>query len=88
MSIGGSNYGTRSGFTPCAPRNYPKTWHFPKIHRSVLHKIIIDLLYFWDANDAIYEKNNSAEVQLIYAEEISLNNFINLRKKTMARDED
>ena len=37
---------------------------------------------------SIYEKNNSAEVQLIYAEEMSLNNFINLRKKTMDKDED
>ena len=25
--------------------------HFPKIHRSALHKITIDLLYFWDVCD-------------------------------------
>ena len=25
--------------------------HFPKIHRSVLHKMTIDLLYFWDVYD-------------------------------------
>ena len=28
------------------------TNHFQKIHRSVLHKITIDLLYFWDVSDA------------------------------------
>ena len=33
--------------------------HFPKIHRSVLHKITIDLLYFWDVYDAnLWEKNS------------------------------
>ena len=25
--------------------------HFPKIHRSVFHKMTIDLLYFWDVYD-------------------------------------
>ena len=25
--------------------------HFPQIHKSVLHKITIDLLYFWDVDD-------------------------------------
>ena len=33
--------------------------HFPKIHRSVLRKIAIDLLYFWDVHDAnLWEKNS------------------------------
>ena len=32
--------------------------HFPKIHRSVLCKIKIDLLYFWDVYDVnLWEKN-------------------------------
>ena len=31
--------------------------HFPKIHRSVLHKITIDLFYFWDTYDVnLWEK--------------------------------
>ena len=31
--------------------------HFPKIHRSVLRKITIDLLYFWDVYDVnLWEK--------------------------------
>ena len=32
--------------------------HFPEIHRSVLRKITIDLLYFWDVYDVnLWEKN-------------------------------
>ena len=32
--------------------------HFPKIHRSVLRKIAIDLLYFWDVYDVnLLEEN-------------------------------
>ena len=32
--------------------------HFPKIHRSVLRKIAIDLLYIWDICDVnLWEKN-------------------------------
>ena len=32
--------------------------HFPKIHRSVLRKITIDPLYFWDIYDVnLWEKN-------------------------------
>ena len=32
--------------------------YLPKIHRSVLHKIAIDLLYFWDVYDvSLWEKN-------------------------------
>ena len=32
--------------------------HFPKIHRSVLCKITIDLFYFWDVYDVnLWEKN-------------------------------
>ena len=55
--------------------------HFPKIHRSVLCKIIIDLLYFWDVYDVnLLKKENSAEVRHIHAEQISLYNFIVLRK--------
>ena len=34
--------------------------HFLKIHRSVLHKITIDLLYFWDVYDvSLWEKHFS-----------------------------
>ena len=55
--------------------------HFPKIHRSVLCKITIDLLYFEMFVTSIYEEKVSARVQLIYAEQISLYNFIILRKK-------
>ena len=36
---------------------------------------------------SIYEKNNSTEVRLIHAEQISSYNFIILRKKTMGIDE-
>ena len=33
--------------------------HFPKFHRSVLHKIAIDLLYFWDVYDInLWGKNS------------------------------
>ena len=32
--------------------------HFPRIHRSVLRKITIGLLYFWDVYDInLWEKN-------------------------------
>ena len=32
--------------------------HFSKIHRSILRKITIDLLYFWDVFDvSLWEKN-------------------------------
>ena len=52
------------------------SWQFPKIYRVALRKITIDLLHFWDLQTPIYEKKNSAEVRLIYAEQISLYNFI------------
>ena len=56
--------------------------HFPKIHRSVLGEIKIDLLYFWNVYDVnLWEKKNSAEVRLVHAEQVSLNNFIILSKK-------
>ena len=54
--------------------------HFPKIHRSVLRKITIDLLYFWDVYDVNLWEKISAEVRLIHAERISYINFIALRK--------
>ena len=32
-------------------------YHFPKIHRNVLRKTTIDLLYFWDVDDVnLWEK--------------------------------
>ena len=37
---------------------------------------------------SIYEKKISAEVRLIHAEQMSLYNFIILRKKTMDTDQD
>ena len=43
------------------------TDHFPRIHRSVLRTITIDLLQFWDAYDVIFEKIFLAEVRLIHA---------------------
>ena len=37
-------------------QNIKHKYHFPKIRRSVLRKIIKDLLYFRDVYDVIYEK--------------------------------
>ena len=56
--------------------------HFPKIHRSVLRKLTIDLLYF-SFMTSIYEQKISAEVRLIHAEQMSLYNFIILRSKCL-----
>ena len=61
-------------------QNIKHKYHFPKIRRSVLRKIIKDLLHFRDVYDVIYEKKFLAEVRLIHAEQISLYNFIVLRK--------
>ena len=56
--------------------------HFPKIHISVLRKIAIDLLYFWDFYDVnLWEKQISAEVRLIHAKQISLHKFHRFKKK-------
>ena len=55
--------------------------HFPKIHRSVLRKIAIDLLHFWGIYDVNLWEKVSAEARLIHAEQTSLYNFIVLRKK-------
>ena len=55
--------------------------HFPKIHRSALHKITIDPLHFWEVYDVNLWKKVSAEVWLIHVEQVSLYNFIFLRKK-------
>ena len=55
-------------------------YHFPKIHRSVLFKITIIYFIFETFMTSICEKKNSAEVQLIHAEQISLYNFIVLRE--------
>ena len=52
--------------------------HFVKIHRSVFRKIKIDLLYFWDVYDVIYEKKFLAEAWLI---QYSVYNLIILKKK-------
>ena len=43
---------------------------FPKIHISVLCKITIDLLYFWDAYDVIYEKKNYGRSTVYKAEAV------------------
>ena len=62
---------------------------FPKQTEVInLCKITMDLLYFWDVSDSNIWKKKSAEVQLIHAEQMSLYNFIILRKKTMDTDED
>ena len=50
-------------------------------HGSVLHKMKIDPLYFWDIYDVNLWEKNLAEVRLIYAEQISLYNVIILGKK-------
>ena len=55
--------------------------HFPKIHRSVLSKITIDLLYFWGIYDVNLWEKNLAGLWLIYAEQMSLYNLIILWKK-------
>ena len=54
---------------------------FPKIHRSSLHNVTISLLYFWDVYDIIYEEKILTEARLIHVEQMSLYNFIILRKK-------
>ena len=56
------------------------TKHFLKIHRSALRKIAIEILYFETFMTSIYEKKISAEVPLIHAKQILLNNLIVLRK--------
>ena len=42
--------------------------HFLKIHKSVLCKIKIDLLYLWDVYDVNLWEKKSAEVQVIHAD--------------------
>ena len=63
--------------------------HFPKIRRSVLCKITIDLFLvdgiFETCMASIYEKKISAEVRLIHAEQKSLYSFIILKKKQWAQ---
>ena len=63
---------------------------FPKIHRSVLCKIAIDLLYFWDVYDVSLSEENfcrsmarscRAEIWLVQAEQMSFKEKIILRKK-------
>ena len=54
--------------------------HFPKIYWSVLRKITIDLFIFETFMTSICEKKILVEVRIIHAEQISLYNFIVLRK--------
>ena len=54
--------------------------YFPKIHRSALRKLTINLLYFWDVYDVnlwgkIFGKSTA------YAEQMYLYNFVILRRK-------
>ena len=67
--------------------DFPTLMHSPNIH-SVLRKITIDLLYFWDDYEVNLWKILLAEVRLIHAEQRSLYNFVILRKKTMDTDQD
>ena len=67
--------------------DFPTLMHSPSIH-SVLRKITIDLLYFWDDYEVNLWKILLAEVRLIHAEQRSLYNFVILRKKTMDTDQD
>ena len=54
--------------------------HFQKIHKSVLRKIANIYCIFETFMTSVCEKKISAEVRLIHAEQISLYNFIVLRK--------
>ena len=56
-----------------------QTIHFPKIHRSVLCKITFYFIFEMFMT-SVCEKNISAEVRLIYVEQVSLYIFIVLRK--------
>ena len=56
-----------------------QTIHFPKIHRSVLCKITFYFIFEMFMT-SICEKNISAEVRLIYVEQVSLYIFVVLRK--------
>ena len=56
-----------------------QTIHFPKIHRSVLCKITFYFIFEMFMT-SICEKNISAELRLIYVEQVSLYIFIVLRK--------
>ena len=62
--------------------------NFPKIHRSVLRKTAIGLLYFEALLTSIYRKKYSAEVRLIYAKQISLYKFHHFIKKLIDTAED
>ena len=42
--------------------------HFPRIHRSALLKITIDLFYFWDAYDVNLWEKLAITVKLCYIE--------------------
>ena len=61
-------------------RVLPIVAHFPKIHRSVLRKITIDLLYFLDVYE-VCEKKISPEVRLIHAEQIYLYKIHRFKRK-------
>ena len=54
---------------------------FPKIHRGVLCKIAIYLLHFRDIYEVNLREKNLAEVWLINAGQMSLYNFLILRKE-------
>ena len=56
-------------------------YHFQKIHRKVLCKITIDLLYFWDVYDInLWEKNFGSSTAYSCRTNIFYINFIVLRK--------
>ena len=55
-------------------------YHFPKIHRNVLRKTTIDLLYFWDVYDVNLWEKKFCRSTAYSAEQIFLYNFIVLRK--------
>ena len=58
-----------------------KTFHFPKIHRGVLCKITIDLLYFWDVYDvSLWEKNFGRSASYSCLIQISLYKFYRIKK--------
>ena len=56
--------------------------HFPKIHRSTLHKLTINLLYFWDICDFSLCGKVPAKVRLIQAEQMSSSFYYFTEKKT------
>ena len=59
---------------------YSLSGHFPKIHRSALCQITIDLLYFWDVYDINLREKKFGRSTAYSCRTNALYNFIVLRK--------